>query len=456
MKAYFIYLYILIQGIIMPTALFAQNAVKSTPAAENVITIGLSKANIIGSDNRAIQGAIDMIAMRGGGTVKILAGEYILDDAIRLRSNVNLIGAGPDKTILKHAPAVSSPLLKDADIGQKEATPKDASLFKVGMGIVIRSDRYQNIMATSPLTITRIENGVLYFNKYIDWDFTADFEGQEKVKGGGIISNIYPLILGSGVQNMKVEGLTVDSKVKENPGWMNDVWTGGVFFERSQHCVISNVKAINTLGDGIMVITCEHFTIEKCEGAFNSHHGIHAGSHSPWTKVKNCITHDNGSDGIYICWGVRESEFTDNIVYHNGFGLIRNGISTGHKDTDNLIARNHIYDNAKNGIRFRTKTEPNGPHRTRVIDNLIENNGLATKAAGIHICGIVHDITIENNTIRETRQGDKRRQINALFIEDGVSRVKMANNKISGHPQNAIVNNSKSTDNQLQVVTKTE
>ena len=115
-------------------------------ASENIITVGPGKADIVGTDNRAIQGAIDMVALRGGGTVHVLAGEYMLNDALHLRSNINLIGDGPQKTILKHAPSVSSPLLKDADIGQKEATPKDASLFKVGMGIAIRSNRHQNDM----------------------------------------------------------------------------------------------------------------------------------------------------------------------------------------------------------------------------------------------------------------------------------------------------------------------
>jgi hypothetical protein len=40
--------------------------------------------------------------------------------------------------------------------------------------------------------------------------------------------------------------------------------------------------------------------------------------------------------------------------------------------------------------------------------------------------------------------------MNAVFIEHGVSRVKMSNNKISGHPESAIVDNSKSPDNQLR------
>ncbi len=312
---------------------------------------------------------------------------------------------------------------------------------------------------TKPLTIVKIENGVLYFNDYVEWDFTADWDGPQKVVGGGVVSNIYPLIWGYEVHNVKVEGLTVDSKVDDNPGWGNDVWTGGVLIDRCQNCNISNVKAMNTKGDGMLIVTSEHVTVENCEGANNTHHGFHFGSHSPWSILRHCISHDNGSDGIYLCWGVRESEVTDNEVYHNGFGLIRNGISTGHKDTDNLIARNHIYNNAKDGIRFRTKTEPNGPHHTRVIDNVIENNGLAgakVRGAGIHICGIVHDVTIENNVIRDTRKGDERLQLNAVFIEEGVSGLKILNNKIIGHPNEAIVDNSKSPDNQIQSVPKSE
>lgn len=421
--------------------------------AETIITVGQSGADIIGKDNRAIQAAIDLVALRGGGTVKVLPGEYICEDAVRLRSNIRLIG-DREKTILKHAPAVSSPLLKDADIGQKEITPKDASLFKVGMGIVCRSAEFMGEMVNKPLTITRIENGVLYVNKYIEFDFTADYEGMKPGQAGGVAANIFPLIFGWEVENVVIDGFTVDSKVEVNPGWTN-ARVGGVCLKRTINGIIKNVNAINTRGDGILISSCEHITTLDCMGAYNTYHGLHCGAHSPWTIVRNSTFHHNGSDGIYICWGVREGEFTDNIIHHNGIREMTNfpdrgkrgGISIGHKDTDNLIAGNHIFENALYGVCFRKKTEANGPHRNTLKDNIIENNGLAdhvTRACGITISGITHDLLFENNTIRETRNGNERLQKNAFVIEKGVSRVKMVNNKISGHPEEAIVDKSKS------------
>ena len=424
-----------------------QKTIETNGIQGNSISVGLNNADIIGSDNRVIQAAVDLIYLRGGGTVHILPGEYYLNDAIRLRSNIHLTG-DREKTILKHAPLVSCPLSVDADIGQKEVTPRNPSLFKVGMGIVCRDNKLQNDMVTKPLTITRIENGVLYLNGYIEFDFTADYEGKGEA---ALVTNVFPLIYGYEVENVTIEDLTIDSKVDNDDGW-KDVRTGGLCLDRTKNCLIRNVKSVNNYGDGFLIISSEHTTLEDCEGAYNSHHGIHPGSHSPWTIVRRCIMHHNGSDGLYICWGVKESEFTDNIIYQNGIRMDRNGLSIGHKDTDNLIAGNHIYENAKHGIHFRIKTEPNGAHRNKIIDNVIENNGLAgyaEKGCGIYIEGITHDILIENNIIRETRKGEERLQKNALCLQPGVTKVDMINNKISGHPENAILDNSKSSSNKL-------
>src|SRR5262245_22112613 len=68
------------------------------------ITVGTKDADIIGSDQRAIQAAVDHVARLGGGTVRILAGEYRLRNAVYLQSNVNLIGEG-DRTRLVKEPS---------------------------------------------------------------------------------------------------------------------------------------------------------------------------------------------------------------------------------------------------------------------------------------------------------------------------------------------------------------
>jgi len=433
--------------------LSGQNTGAESGNKGNVITVGISNADINGSDNRAIQAAIDLVSQRGGGIVRVLPGEYILNDAIRLRSDIHLVG-DREKSIFRHAPAVSSPLLKDADIGQKEISPEDPSLFKVGMGVVCRDKTKPNHMSSSPLTIIGIENGVLYLNGYIEADFTADLNSQGEGGFVGVVANVFPLVYGYEVENVIIDGLTIDSKVDIIPGW-EEVRTGGLCLDRTKNCVVRNIKSVNAEGDGILVITSEHTTVEDCEAAYNTHHGIHPGSHSPWTIIRRCVMHDNGSDGLYICWGVRESEFTDNVVYRNGFRMKRNGISTGHKDTDNLIARNHIYENAKHGIHFRIKTEANGAHRTKIIDNIIENNGIVgvmDRGRGIYISGVTHDILIENNIIRETRSGNGCLQKNAVYLEPGVSRVQMINNKIGPHPEAAVVDNSNSPDNKLQII----
>ena len=58
------------------------------------ITVGLKDADIVGSDNRALQAAVDYVAGLGGGTVEIGVGTYLMNDSLHLRNNVNLIGQG--------------------------------------------------------------------------------------------------------------------------------------------------------------------------------------------------------------------------------------------------------------------------------------------------------------------------------------------------------------------------
>ncbi|MFT5405302.1 MAG: hypothetical protein ACI9DF_004149, partial [Verrucomicrobiales bacterium] len=45
------------------------------------ISVGHANADIIGTDNRALQAAVDYIAGLGGGIVNILPGTYLMNDS---------------------------------------------------------------------------------------------------------------------------------------------------------------------------------------------------------------------------------------------------------------------------------------------------------------------------------------------------------------------------------------
>ncbi len=428
----------------------------------NTITVGPDGADVIGSDNRAIQIAVDAVAQRGGGTVKVLPGEYTLHNAIHMRSNVHLKGAGRELTVLKQAPPVVNRLLKDADRGQKQVTPEDPSLFEVGMGITarIRDESWEGSWRSwnvhRPLYITRIEDGILYLNDYIERDVIADLDSWGRGGYDGYIANIFPMIYAYEVENITIEGLTVDARREDFPEW-DGARCAAVYLGRTMDSTVRDIKAVHASGDGIFIDESLRVLVEECELAHNTFHGFHPGSHSAYTTLRRSRLHHNGSDGLYICWGIHDSEFTDNVIHHNGIRpeSKRNGISIGHKDTDNLIAGNHIFENAVSGIHFRTKTEANGAHRNTISGNIIENNGLPDHSDigyGVYINGITHGLVFEGNVIRETRQGKARLQHHAFHIEPDVARFRIVDNEIGDHPGETIVNESACTESVVQAL----
>ncbi len=422
------------------------------------ITVGPSGADIVGLTGRAIQIAIEALASRGGGIVRVLPGEYMLDDSIRLRPNVTLRG-DMEKTILRRIPLVWSPLALDADVSQSQITPERLDGFRPGMGLLLWEKRFGWSEGRHPYVITHIENGTLFIDSYITGDRCAEYEGR--------VVNYFPMVLGVLADGASIDGFTVDAAVDDPDGALAGMRSAVVYLWRSRGVTLRNLITRNGRGDGICWGKSSIGTLcEDCQAYNNDNYGIHPGSHSMSCKIRRCDIHDNSSDGLYICWGISQSEFTDNKIYRNGIGQFRSGISIGHKDTDNLIARNHVYDNKKYGICFRRKTMGNAAHRVTVRDNIIENNGTRADefaelkkilepwesiGAGVHVCGMTQDLVLENNVIRETRQGAERLQQHALVLMPGVSGVRMKGNEISGHPGAAIVDDSGGT-NELQEI----
>src|SRR5262245_4513656 len=54
------------------------------------IFVGVRSGDVVGSDNKSLQSAVDYVAGLGGGMVEIGPGEFLMRDSLHLRSHVTV------------------------------------------------------------------------------------------------------------------------------------------------------------------------------------------------------------------------------------------------------------------------------------------------------------------------------------------------------------------------------
>ena len=387
------------------------SAMKELP----LITVGRENAQLTGSDNRALQAAVDYIAALGGGTVAIGPGEYLMYDSLHLRANVTVKGT-KDKTILRKADGAVSALALDGDFGEQQITVEDPNGFAVGYGVAIW-DKNSGGFHTTVARITG-RNGNTFS---IDKPLMSDCMVRNEAKAG----TVFPVISGYHIERARIEDVTIDGNKEFNVP-LNGCRGAGIFLYRAFGTFIQGCEVRNYNGDGISFQQSNDVTVIGCICEGNTNLGLHPGSGSQRPSVRNCIARNNGTDGLFLCWRVRHGLFKDNILEGNG----RYGISIGHKDSDNLIHGNQIRLNHSNGIFFRSETLGMAAHRNRLEENIIENNGEGEEVAGIRIRGQTNDLILKNNTIKDTREGEAQKQTVGIKIEEQVGRITLSGNKI--------------------------
>jgi hypothetical protein len=379
------------------------------------ITVGKSGADMVGADNRVLQAAVDYVARLGGGVVEIRPGEYLMRDALHLRSQVTVRGTRGE-TILSKAKSAVSPLKLDGDYGEEQFTVAKPDGFEVGDGVAIW-DKNANGFHT---TVGRIigQSGDTFA---ISMPLNADC----MVSDGAQAATVFPVVSGYYVEGARVEDLTVEGNKGENVA-LNGCRGGGIFLYRSPGTVIAHCTVRNYNGDGISFQQSNDVLVEQCVSEDNAGLGLHPGSGSQRPTVRGCIARNNGEDGLFLCWRVKHGVFEENVLEGNG----RYGISIGHKDTDNLLRKNQVRGNHEDGVYFRNESEGMAGHRSRLEDNFIENNGVKDKAAGICVRGETHDLVLKNNIIRDTRPADQRKQVTGIRLEEKVGAVDLQQNQI--------------------------
>jgi len=382
------------------------------------ITVGLKDADIVGSDNRALQAAVDYIAMLGGGTVRILQGTYLMKDSLHLRSNITVIGE--ENTVLRKCDSHKSSLVTDGDYGEEQITVADASGFEVGTGITVRDDNAGGFHTTVATIIASEEENVFIINKPLLADCM--------VRRNAIAKTTFPVISGYYVENIKLENLTIDGN-RENNEPLNGCRGAGIFLYRANHVHITDCVTHSYNGDGISFQQSNDIIIESCVSHNNANLGFHPGSGSQRPIMRNNTAYNNGGDGLFLCWRVRHGLFEGNELKDNE----RYGISIGHKDSDNILRNNIVTGNKRHGVYFRDEPKYTGGHRNLLENNRIENNGVGGDGCGIYIDGETEDITIRGNVISDTRPEGQKTQRFGIFVGKKAARIIIQDNKIEGN-----------------------
>ena len=379
------------------------------------ITVGHRDADICGADHRALQAAVDYIAGLGGGLVQIGAGEYIMRDALHLRSHVTVRGAGP-ATVLRKAPAAASALALDGDFGEEQVTLVDPEGFAVGDGIAV----WDTAAGGFHTTVARITG-----RRGRTFAISAPLMADCMVHRQAQAATVFPVVSGYHIEGARIEDLAVDGDRAVNPP-LNGCRGAGIFLYRAFGTVITRCAVRGYHGDGISFQQSNDVSVIDCVVEGNAELGLHPGSGSQRPVVRGCTARGNGADGLFLCWRVRHGVFENNLLEANG----RFGISIGHKDSDNVFTGNVVRLNARSGVFFRQETAAMAAHRNRFADNRIEDNAVSGEGAGIRIRGETDGLVFEHNVIRDTRPEGARTQKVGILIEERVGALTLVDNTI--------------------------
>ena len=98
-------------------------------------------------------------------------------------------------------------------------------------------------------------------------------------------------------------------------------------------------------------------------------------------------------------------------------GQGRDGISLGHKDTDNVFMNYSVSGNGRAGIYFRDEVAADAASRNTFEDNTMEDNGrVGEPGYAIRIEGETRDLNFVSNTIRSRRKDGVVVQPVAIYI----------------------------------------
>lgn len=362
------------------------------------VTVGPADADFIGSDDLAIQAAIEYVAAHGCGTVRVGPGTYRLGNSVRLRSHVRLIGAGCDTVLLKE-PSVTVPLVEDTDWYDSRVVVSDASGFRVGGGVLLDGKcPHSGMQQITIHTILAVEGNVLQLQTQARGGDHPAHIGNFWVDCGATASTLFSLVTGNWVEEVEVAHLRVDGNRAES-AHLHGNYAGALYFQDSRRIHIHDVEVGNIESDALSFQIAHDLIVENSL-FHDSIQGIHAGSGAQRPIMRGNIIRNTTSHGLVWCWGVRDGLAEGNIIEDCG-----SGISIGHRDTDNIM-RGNILRRCVTGLVYRDDPPARAAHSNLVEANVFEDIGTPEAPAfAIDMAAPVCGNILRGNVITCTSEG---------------------------------------------------
>ena len=379
------------------------------------ITVGPRKADLVGTTDRVIQAAVDYVARRGGGTVRVLPGRYRLRNSIFLQSNARIVGSGPDSVLFKE-PSVTTRLIVDGDHWDQEITLADPKGFQVGDGVrLVSKDPYGK--GTNIIQRTLIASSGNRFK------LDRRLEERFHLEGDPQIATNFSLLQCTNVTDVSIENLTANGNKANNEmidkGAFDD---GSIRMDECNRVTVRDVTVRDFYCDGIVWGISHDVLVENCRLHEGARLALHSGSGSQRSIVRgNRMGHC--AEGIYFCWGAQHGLYERNVIEDCAYGM-----TFGHSDSDNLIRDNDIRRSGEAGIHFRGGNKAFSPHRNRIEGNRIVDSG-GEKGIGIDINGETESVTVIKNELRETRAPLSRI---GILIGAETREIRCVDNQIKG------------------------
>lgn len=395
-----------------------------TEPGQITLRVGVQEGDLQGSDDRVIQAAVDYVARLGGGRVEVLEGTYLMRHGLVLRSGVTLAGRGAE-TVLRKCPSTRQPLVRDADWYEAAVEVADASDYRPGSAIMLRSyvdGEDGRLLSVVRETVTGVDGGVI--------SLSGRIRSNMWLQDRACAATLFPLITAEEeTHDVRIEGLILDGNQDENEE-INGNYAGGVFIQRCDRWSFHEVTSRNYNGDGFSFQVCDDIHFTSCTAEDNANLGFHPGSGSQRPVFRDCVSVRN-NQGIFFCWGVTHGTVERCVCSDNR----HYGISIGHRDTDNRIADCRIERNHRVGILFREQEAFRGGHRNIIESCSIVDNGFERDGVGVDVTGETFDVTLKENVLSDS--GRKQQRI-GVRIGEKAARITTEKNQYIGMDEDVV------------------